>query len=161
MNPFFTRDRHHSHSLASYWKSCDWLPAHVWLQATDSKKGKEAVKPPNKKSPVDKSPPKPPKEKPVKPKKEPPPPKTPKPAKPEPTPKSKPAGHQPGVIRGITYYKATRTDESETDSASKGDRGAFVCLCVLSVRWKFIEYTHTLIHVNHSLRYEFLTSHAV
>ncbi|XP_053480065.1 olfactomedin-like protein 2A [Ictalurus furcatus] len=91
-------------------------------QATDSKKGKEAVKPPNKKSPVDKSPPKPPKEKPVKPKKEPPPPKTPKPAKPEPTPKSKPAGHQPGVIRGITYYKATRTDESGTDSASKGDR---------------------------------------
>ncbi|KAF7694864.1 olfactomedin-like protein 2A [Silurus meridionalis] len=90
-------------------------------QATDSKKGKEAVKPSNKKPPVVKPPPKP-KEKPVKPKKEPPPPKMPKPAKPEPTPKSKVAGHQPGVIRGITYYKATRTDGSETDSAAKADR---------------------------------------
>ncbi|KAI5622149.1 olfactomedin-like 2A precursor, partial [Silurus asotus] len=99
-------------------------------QATDSKKGKEGVKPSNKKPPVVKPPPKP-KEKPVKPKKEPPPPKTPKPAKPEPTPKSKVAGHQPGVIRGITYYKATRTDGSETDSAAKADRG-FRSKCLLA-----------------------------
>ncbi|KAG7331990.1 hypothetical protein KOW79_003824 [Hemibagrus wyckioides] len=91
-------------------------------QATDSKKVKEAVKPSNKKSSVVKPPPKPPKEKPIKPKKEPPPPKTAKPAKPEPTPKSKAAGHQPGVIRGITYYKATRTDESGAESVAKGDR---------------------------------------
>lgn len=125
------------------------------MQATDSKKGKEAVKPPGKKSPVVKPPPKPPKEKPVKPKKEPPPPKTPKPAKPEPTPKSKPSSHQPGVIRGITYYKATRTDESGTDSAAKGDRG----VCVLSVRWRFIEYTLT--HMSQSFCDEFMTSHAV
>lgn len=101
------------------------------MQATDSKKGKEAVKPSNKKPPVVKPPPKPPKEKPVKPKKEPPPPKTAKPAKPEPTPKSKASGHQAGVVRGITYYKATRTDEPATDGAAKPDRG--VCLCVLSV----------------------------
>ncbi|KAF5891287.1 olfactomedin-like protein 2A [Clarias magur] len=91
-------------------------------QDTDNKKGKEPVKTPTKKSPVAKPPPKPPKEKPIKPKKEPSPPKTPKPAKPEPTPKSKPSGHQPGVIRGITYYKATRTQESGTDNAAKGDK---------------------------------------
>uniref|UniRef100_A0A3B1KA52 Olfactomedin-like 2A n=1 Tax=Astyanax mexicanus TaxID=7994 RepID=A0A3B1KA52_ASTMX len=65
-----------------------------------------AVKPPNKKSPVVKASPKQAKEKP-----------------PDPTAKAKTLGHQPGVIRGITYYKASRTDDSEGESTGRGDRG--------------------------------------
>ena len=33
--------------------------------------------------------------------------------KPDPTAKAKVVGHQPGVVRGITYYKAAKTDEDE------------------------------------------------
>ncbi|XP_062855551.1 olfactomedin-like protein 2A [Trichomycterus rosablanca] len=91
------------------------------VQATDEKKNKDAVKPANKKNPLVKPPVKPAKEKPVKPKKEPVP-KTIKPAKPEPTPKSKVPAHQPGVIRGITYYKASSVVDSGTDGAARGDR---------------------------------------
>lgn len=108
-----------------------------------------------------KPPPKPPKEKPIKPKKEPPPPKMPKPAKPEPTPKSKPSGHQPGVIRGITYYKATRTQESGTDNAAKGDKGTCLCVCVCVICVMTVYRVHTLIHMNDSLCDEFMISHAV
>lgn len=90
-------------------------------QTTENKKPKDAVKPPNKKPPVVKASPKQAKEKPVKPKKEPQA-KPVKPVKPDPTAKAKPLGHQPGVIRGITYYKASRTDDSEGESTGKGDR---------------------------------------
>lgn len=82
----------------------------MWIsfQAT---KTKEAVKIPNKKSPAVKPPPKPPKEKVVKPKKEVI--KHGKLVKPDPTVKTKVVGHQPGVVRGITYYKASKADEDE------------------------------------------------
>lgn len=81
------------------------------LQASTVDKTKEAVKIPNKKNPPAKPPPKPPKEKVVKPKKEVV--KHGKPLKPDPTTKTKVVGHQPGVVRGITYYKATKSDEDE------------------------------------------------
>lgn len=58
-----------------------------------------------------KPPPKPPKEKAVKPKKEVV--KPEKPVKPDPTVKPKVVGHQPGVVRGITYYKASKADKDE------------------------------------------------
>uniref|UniRef100_A0A673HGX1 Olfactomedin-like 2A n=1 Tax=Sinocyclocheilus rhinocerous TaxID=307959 RepID=A0A673HGX1_9TELE len=90
-------------------------------QGTESKKSKEVIKPPNKKPPAVKPPPKQPKEKPVKPKKEAPA-KASKPAKPDPTSKTKPLVHQAGVIRGITYYKASKTDNSESHSAGRGER---------------------------------------
>ncbi|KAF3696280.1 Olfactomedin-like protein 2A Precursor [Channa argus] len=80
-------------------------------QDTNDEKLNMAVKLPNKKTPVAKPPPKPPKEKVVKPKKE-----VNKPVKlnkPDPTAKTKAAGNQPGVVRGITYYKAGKTDEDE------------------------------------------------
>nr|XP_046206308.1 olfactomedin-like protein 2A [Oncorhynchus gorbuscha] len=77
-------------------------------QDTNDEKTKETVKKPNKKSPASKPPPKPPKEKVVKPKKEST--KPGKPIKPDPTAKAKVAGHQPGVVRGITYYKAAKVD---------------------------------------------------
>lgn len=80
-------------------------------QDTTDEKTKEAVKAPNKKTPAGKAPPKLPKEKAVKPKKDVV--KPAKPVKPDPTAKAKVAGHQPGVVRGITYYKATKTDEDE------------------------------------------------
>ncbi|XP_068423016.1 olfactomedin-like protein 2A [Clinocottus analis] len=80
-------------------------------QATKDEKTKETVKVPNKKTPTAKLSPKPPKEKVVKPKKEVN--KPGKPAKPDPTAKAKVVGHQPGVVRGITYYKAAKTDEDE------------------------------------------------
>ncbi|MGH0141220.1 UNVERIFIED_CONTAM: hypothetical protein FKN15_075780 [Acipenser sinensis] len=54
-----------------------------------------------------------PKEKPIKPKKE-----NVKGVKP--TPKTKAAGHQPGVIRGITYYKAGNPESSEHNPSSRG-----------------------------------------
>ncbi|XP_071384849.1 olfactomedin-like protein 2A [Centroberyx affinis] len=79
-------------------------------QDTHDEKTKEAVKA-NKKTPASKPPPKPPKEKVVKPKKDTV--KPGKPAKPDPTAKAKVAGHQPGVVRGITYYKAAKADEEE------------------------------------------------
>ncbi|XP_074493575.1 olfactomedin-like protein 2A [Sebastes fasciatus] len=79
-------------------------------QDTNGEKTKEAVKTPNKKTPAAKLP-KPPKEKVVKPKKEVN--KPGKPAKPDPTAKAKVVGNQPGVVRGITYYKAAKTDEDD------------------------------------------------
>ncbi|KAM4577199.1 olfactomedin-like protein 2A [Odontesthes bonariensis] len=87
-------------------------------QGTRDEKTKTGVKVPNKKTPAAKPPPKPPKEKLVKPKKE-----VLKPvkaAKPDPTAKAKVVGHQPGVVRGITYYKASKTDEDE----HRGDHSA-------------------------------------
>uniref|UniRef100_A0A8C1BSY7 Olfactomedin-like 2A n=1 Tax=Cyprinus carpio carpio TaxID=630221 RepID=A0A8C1BSY7_CYPCA len=90
-------------------------------QGTESKKSKDVIKPPNKKPPAVKPPPKQPKEKPAKPKKEAPA-KASKPAKPDPTSKTKPLVHQAGVIRGITYYKASKTDDSESHSAGRGER---------------------------------------
>lgn len=80
-------------------------------QDTNDEKTKEAVKIPNKKTPAAKLSPKTPKEKVVKTKKEVI--KPGKPAKPDPTAKAKVVGHQPGVVRGITYYKAAKTDEDE------------------------------------------------
>ncbi|XP_057688966.1 olfactomedin-like protein 2A [Corythoichthys intestinalis] len=80
------------------------------VQHNNDEKTKSVVKPPNKKPPVPKPPPKP-KEKVIKPKKE-----VTKPVKalkPDPTAKTKVVGHQPGVIRGITYYKAAKSDEDE------------------------------------------------
>ncbi|KAI3372062.1 hypothetical protein L3Q82_006700 [Scortum barcoo] len=80
-------------------------------QDTNDEKTKEAVKVPNKKTPGAKPPPKSPKEKVVKPKKE-----VIKPGKlvkPDPTAKAKVVGHQPGVVRGITYYKAAKSEEDE------------------------------------------------
>ncbi|XP_042603661.1 olfactomedin-like protein 2A [Cyprinus carpio] len=74
---------------------------------------KDASKFPAKKPEKGKPPPKPVKEKPAKPKKE-----TAKPnkaGKPEQTElpsKTKSSQNQPGLIRGITYYKATKTDET-------------------------------------------------
>uniref|UniRef100_G3NH66 Olfactomedin like 2A n=1 Tax=Gasterosteus aculeatus aculeatus TaxID=481459 RepID=G3NH66_GASAC len=80
-------------------------------QDTNDEKAKDTLKVPNKKTSAAKLLPKPPKEKVVKPKKEVI--KPGKPAKPDPTAKAKVAGHQPGVVRGITYYKAAKTDEDE------------------------------------------------
>ncbi|XP_052392188.1 olfactomedin-like protein 2A [Carassius gibelio] len=74
---------------------------------------KDASKFPAKKPEKGKPPPKPVKEKPVKLKKETT--KPNKPGKPEQTElpsKTKPLQNQPGLIRGITYYKATKTDET-------------------------------------------------
>ncbi|XP_064210372.1 olfactomedin-like protein 2A [Anguilla rostrata] len=90
-------------------------------QQTAGEKTKDASKYPAKKAPASKPPPKPPKEKVVKPKKEPL--KQAKPAKPDPTAKAKPAGHQPGVIRGITYYKAAKLDDAEHGGGSKENAG--------------------------------------
>lgn len=84
--------------------------AETKAQDTDDKT-KEAAKITNKKNPAVKPPPKPSKEKVVKPKKEVV--KSGKPLKPDPTAKAKVVGLQPGVVRGITYYKATKTDEDE------------------------------------------------
>uniref|UniRef100_A0A3Q0RUD5 Olfactomedin-like 2A n=1 Tax=Amphilophus citrinellus TaxID=61819 RepID=A0A3Q0RUD5_AMPCI len=86
-------------------------------QASNVDKTKEAVKLPNKKNPPAKPPPKPPKEKVVKPKKEVI--KHGKLLKPDPTAKTKVVGHQPGVVRGITYYKASKTDEDEHRGGEK------------------------------------------
>lgn len=75
---------------------------------------KDASKFPKKKPEKAKPPPKPVKEKPGKPKKE-----TTKPGKTEQTEapsKSKPSQNQPGLIRGITYYKATKTDETSNQN---------------------------------------------
>lgn len=77
------------------------------LQDTTGEKTKVDVKAPNKKTPAAKPPLKPPKEKVVKPKKEVI--KAGKLVKPDPTAKAKAVGHQPGVVRGITYYKAAKT----------------------------------------------------
>ncbi|KAF6736329.1 Olfactomedin-like protein 2A [Oryzias melastigma] len=87
-------------------------------QDTRDEKTKVSGKIPNKKTVAAKPPPKPPKEKPVKPKKEAV--KPEKPVKPDPTVKPKAVGHQPGVVRGITYYKASKTDKDEHD----GDHSA-------------------------------------
>ncbi|XP_043090377.1 olfactomedin-like protein 2A [Puntigrus tetrazona] len=74
---------------------------------------KDVSKFPAKKPEKGKPPPKPAKEKPAKPKKETT--KPNKPGKPEQTElpgKTKPSQNQPGLIRGITYYKATKTEET-------------------------------------------------
>lgn len=94
------------------------------LQDTHGERRKETVKAPNKKSPAAKLSPKPPKEKVVKPKKEVI--KPGKPAKPDPTAKAKGAGHQPGVVRGITYYKAAKPAEDEHRGGERVGR-ASVC----------------------------------
>lgn len=73
---------------------------------------KEASKYPAKKTEKPKPPPKAAKEKLVKPKKE--------VTKPDPAGKAKAAGHQPGVIRGITYYKATKTEGRDGSTNNKG-----------------------------------------
>ncbi|KAJ8353132.1 hypothetical protein SKAU_G00206990 [Synaphobranchus kaupii] len=86
-------------------------------QETAGEKTKDVGKYPAKKAPAAKPPAKPPKEKIVKPKKETA--KQAKPAKADPTAKAKAAGHQPGVIRGITYYKAAKVDEAEHGGSSK------------------------------------------
>ncbi|XP_048022757.1 olfactomedin-like protein 2A [Megalobrama amblycephala] len=81
---------------------------------------KDASKFPAKKPEKGKPPPKPVKEKLPKPKKETT--KPNKPSKPEQTElpnKSKPSQNQPGLIRGITYYKATKTDG--TGNQNRGD----------------------------------------
>ncbi|XP_018587042.1 olfactomedin-like protein 2A isoform X2 [Scleropages formosus] len=79
---------------------------------------KEASKFPSKKAPASKPPPKPPKENTLKAKKEPPKPvKNTKPT--DPTTKTKVAGHQSGVVRGITYYKAGKVDTSKHSSSNK------------------------------------------
>lgn len=80
-------------------------------QETTDEKSKDAVKLTNKKAPASKPLPKPAKDKVLKPKKEVV--KPVKPVKPDPTAKTKVVGHQPGVVRGITYYKASKTDEDE------------------------------------------------
>ncbi|XP_034053487.1 olfactomedin-like protein 2A isoform X2 [Gymnodraco acuticeps] len=87
-------------------------------QDTNEERTKEAVKIPNKKNPAAKLSAKPPKAKVVKPKKEVI--KPGKPAKPDPTAKAKVVGHQPGVVRGITYYKAAKSDDDE----HRGDHSA-------------------------------------
>ncbi|KAJ8388770.1 hypothetical protein AAFF_G00130030 [Aldrovandia affinis] len=87
------------------------------VQGTAGGKAKDAAKYPAKKVPASKPPPKPPKEKLIKPKKESP--KQAKLVKPDPTAKTKAAGHQPGVIRGITYYKAAKVDDAEHGGSSK------------------------------------------
>lgn len=89
-------------------------------QNSHDQKAKPPGKVANKKTTGAKPPPKAPKEKPVKPKKE-----VMKPvkaAKPDPTPKSKVAGHQPGVVRSITYYKASKTNEDD-QRGGKGFNG--------------------------------------
>ncbi|KAJ7994045.1 hypothetical protein DPEC_G00261870 [Dallia pectoralis] len=82
------------------------------VQDTSDEKAKDTMKNLNKKPP-----PKPLKEKVVKPKKEPA--KPVKPVKPDPTAKARVAGHQPGVVRGITYYKAAKVDEEEHGTGAK------------------------------------------
>lgn len=80
------------------------------FQETSGEKTKAVNKYISKKVPkTDKTP----KEKPIKPKKE-----NVKGVKP--TPKTKAAGHQPGVIRGITYYKAGNPESSEHNPSSRG-----------------------------------------
>ncbi|KAF7655545.1 hypothetical protein LDENG_00054580 [Lucifuga dentata] len=75
-------------------------------QDTNDEKTTEAVKTANKKTPAAK-----PKEKVVKPKKEIL--KAGKPVKPDPTAKARQSGLQPGVVRGITYYKAAKPEEDQ------------------------------------------------
>lgn len=96
------------------------------LQDTNDEKTKEAVKLANKKTPASKS-----KEKVVKPKKEII--KTAKPVKPDPTAKAKVASHQPGVVRGITYYKAAKIDEDERGGEWESVYSwEHLCICVWS-----------------------------
>ncbi|XP_030625687.1 olfactomedin-like protein 2A [Chanos chanos] len=92
-------------------------PTNSKAQDTVEGKTKDVNKYPAKKAEKAKPPPKPVKEKPTKPKKE-----SPKLARPDSTAKTKAAGNQPGVIRGITYYKATKTDDTEP-SNGKGKPG--------------------------------------
>ncbi|XP_018588362.2 olfactomedin-like protein 2A [Scleropages formosus] len=91
-------------------------------QETAVGKGKETTKYPSKKTQSSKPPTKPSKEKPeklAKSKKE-----SARPAKAakpaDPTAKAKAAAHQPGVIRGITYYKAEDTEQSSSSRENAG-----------------------------------------
>lgn len=95
-------------------------PPCSYFQGANDEKGKEAGNTANKKSPGVKPLPKPPKEKVVKPKKEVI--KAAKLAKPGPTAKAKVVGHQPGVVRGITYYKASKSDEEEQGEGENSSR---------------------------------------
>ncbi|CAF90129.1 unnamed protein product, partial [Tetraodon nigroviridis] len=107
------KDSAEGRTLAS-WTELDRWPDPALcspLQGATDEKGKEAGNAASKKSPGVKPPPKPPKEKVVKPKKEVI--KAGKSAKPGPTAKAKVVAHQPGVVRSITYYKASKGDEAE------------------------------------------------
>lgn len=98
-----------------------------FLQETTAGNSKEAGKFSSKKVPGANPPPKPAKEKPTKPKKEPA--KAAKPIKPaDPTNKTKVAGHQPGVIRGITYYKAGSVGDVKHSSSTKGKVDLWVAI---------------------------------
>lgn len=85
----------------------------VYLQVTTDGKPVMAA---NKKTPVAKTPLKAVKERVIKPKKEVI--KAGKSVKPVPTAKAKVVGHQPGVVRGITYYKAAKS----SDENGEGER---------------------------------------
>lgn len=102
--------KHIKTPACQYFQVC-WRPKYPFSQDTNDEKTKETVKLTNKKNPASKPPPKQPKERVVKPKKEVI--KPGKPVKPDPTAKAKVVGHQSGVVRGITYYKAAKTDEDE------------------------------------------------
>uniref|UniRef100_A0A3P9L9N6 Olfactomedin-like 2A n=1 Tax=Oryzias latipes TaxID=8090 RepID=A0A3P9L9N6_ORYLA len=97
------------------------------LQDTRDEKTRVSGKIANRKTVAAKPPPKPPKEKAVKPKKE-----VVKPeksVKPDPTVKPKVVGHQPGVVRGITYYKASKADKDEHEG---GESFFFILLYLQS-----------------------------
>lgn len=117
--------RHNNKNNTPYW------------QDTAGDKAKEASKYPAKKTEKPKPPPKAAKEKLVKPKKE--------VTKPDPAGKAKAAGHQPGVIRGITYYKATKTEgrDGSSNNRGKASKSALVdCrwLNLLKTFWTFFVY---------------------
>lgn len=95
-------------------------PPFPHFQGANDEKAKEAGNAGNKKAAGVKPPPKPPKEKVVKPKKEAI--KAGKAAKPGPTAKAKVVGQQPAVVRGITYYKASRSDEEEQGEGESSTR---------------------------------------
>lgn len=95
-------------------------------QDTNDEKTKEAGKIPNKKTPAAKPPPKSPKEKIVKPKKEVI--KPGKPVKPDATARPRVVGHQPGVVRGITYYKASKTDDDEHRGGERFSLASSFCI---------------------------------
>ena len=86
----------------------------IFPQGTAEEKIKDG-----KASPKKSASPKAAKEKPVKPKKELS--KPAKPTKPDPGSKEKVLGHQPGVIRGITYYKASKSDHDDHATAGRGE----------------------------------------
>ncbi|XP_029366578.1 olfactomedin-like protein 2A [Echeneis naucrates] len=90
-------------------------------QDTNEEKPKVSIKLPGKKTPAAKQNPKSVKEKAMKPKKEVI--KPGKPVKPDPTAKAKVIGHQPGVVRGITYYKAAKMNNDPREDHSAKSYG--------------------------------------